>query len=80
MTGSESPAGLLEERPGDREVVELSLLLQAGQVAALEEAAWRRGVTAGELVRTLLRDFLRRSSSPWPSAGLRGPARRFEPF
>jgi DNA-binding response OmpR family regulator len=80
MTGSESPAGTREERPREPDVVELSLLLQAGQVAALEEAAWRRGVTAGELVRSLLRNFLEHGSPPCPSAGFPGPAHHYEPF
>jgi hypothetical protein len=41
------------------EVVELSLLLSAGQAADLEEAAFQRGATAGELVRRLVREFLK---------------------
>jgi hypothetical protein len=66
MIRSESPAGPREEHPGD--VVELSLLVDVRQVAALEEAAWLRGLTAAELVRTLLRDFLAESGPGRASA------------
>jgi hypothetical protein len=41
------------------DVVEIPLLLPGWQVAALETAAHRRGLTAGEMVRCLLRDFIR---------------------
>ena len=44
-------------RPGE-ECVELLVLLPAGQWAALEQAASRRGVTVGRLLRRLVRDFL----------------------
>jgi hypothetical protein len=39
-------------------VVEIPLLLSAGQASALESAAYRRGLTAGEMVRRLLSDFI----------------------
>jgi hypothetical protein len=39
-------------------VVELGLLLPGGQAAALEAAAHRCGLTTGQLLRRLLRDFL----------------------
>jgi hypothetical protein len=39
------------------EVVEVPLLLPGWQVSALERAAHRQGLTAGEMVRHLLRDF-----------------------
>jgi hypothetical protein len=40
------------------DVVEITLLLSGQQVSALENAAHDRGLTAAELVRGLLRDFL----------------------
>jgi hypothetical protein len=43
--------------PGD-EVVEVPLLLPGWQVSALASAAQDRGLTAGEMVRSLLRDFI----------------------
>jgi hypothetical protein len=42
----------------ESDIVEVPLLLPGWQVAALETAAHDRGLTAGEMVRTLLRDFL----------------------
>jgi hypothetical protein len=39
------------------EVVEVPLLLSGWQVSALERAAHKRGLTAGQMVRHLLRDF-----------------------
>jgi hypothetical protein len=49
----------------DREdVVEIPLLLQGWQMTALETAAHSRGLTAGEMVRDVLRDFLLRVSGP----------------
>jgi len=40
-------------------VAEVPLLLSAHEVAALEELANRRGLTAGQILRHLIRDFLR---------------------
>ena len=40
------------------EVVEVSLLLSAGQMFALEEAAHDRGMTAAEMFRQVLHDFI----------------------
>lgn len=40
------------------DVVEVPLLLPGWQVSALEEAAHDRGLTAGEMVRQLVRQFL----------------------
>jgi len=45
-------------REQDDEVVEVSLLLPGWQVTALESAAHDRGLTAAEMVRTLVRDFI----------------------
>ncbi len=44
----------------EAEIVEVPLLLPAWQVSALEQAAHQHGVTAAEMVRGLLRDFLSR--------------------
>ena len=53
------------------DVVEIPLLLSGWQVSALETAAHDRGLTAGEMVRSVLRDFLskvsRSSSTCTPS-------------
>ena len=43
------------------EVVEIPLLLSGRQMLALEEAAHHRGLTAGEMVRHLLQDFIAHS-------------------
>jgi hypothetical protein len=40
------------------EVVEIPLLLSIGQVSALESVAHQRGLTAGEMVRQVLREFI----------------------
>ena len=40
------------------EVVEVPLLLPGWQVAALADAARDRGLTAGEMLRHILRDFI----------------------
>ena len=42
----------------ERDVVEVPLLLPGWQVAALATAAQDRGLTAGEMMRHLLRDFI----------------------
>jgi hypothetical protein len=44
----------------EADVVEVGLLLPARQVAALEAVAHGLGLTAGELARRLLHDFLQR--------------------
>ncbi len=52
--GVEEPSLLSAE--GD--VVEMPLLLPGWQVTKLETVAYQRGMTAAEMVRYLLRDFL----------------------
>jgi hypothetical protein len=42
----------------DVEVAEVALFLHSGQVAALEWSAHRRGLTVGQLIRSLIRDYL----------------------
>jgi hypothetical protein len=44
----------------ESDVVEIPLLLAGWQVSALETAAHDRGLTAAEMVRHVLRDFLAR--------------------
>jgi len=44
-------------RAVDEEMVELSMLLPSSQAAPLEREAHRRGVTPGQLVRSIIRDF-----------------------
>jgi hypothetical protein len=51
--------GPSQHLPG--EVVEVPLLLSAGQMSALETAAHRHGVTAGEMVRRLLHHYIAES-------------------
>ncbi len=46
----------LPELP-ESDVIEVPLLLPGWQMSALEHAAHNRGLTAGEMVRHLLRDF-----------------------
>ncbi len=46
-----------ESRRLQEDVVELSFLLQKSQATALETEAERRGLTPGELIRCLIRDF-----------------------
>jgi hypothetical protein len=53
-----NPVGSLCCRETDDAVVEVSLLLPGWQASALESAAHDRGLTAAEMVRSLLRDFL----------------------
>jgi hypothetical protein len=48
----------------DSEVVEIPLLLAGWQADALERAAHARGLTAGEMVRSLLREFF--TAQPCP--------------
>jgi hypothetical protein len=58
---SSLPEGPVAEQafPGlpDSEVIEVPLLLPGWQMSALEDAAHKRGLTAAEMVRHLLRDF-----------------------
>jgi uncharacterized protein (UPF0212 family) len=42
----------------DESMVELMLLLPVAQASALEAAAWHRGLTVGQVLRQLVRDFL----------------------
>jgi hypothetical protein len=49
--------------PPSGEVSELLLLMPAGDATALERAAGRRGLTVGQMLRLLVRDFLRESDA-----------------
>jgi hypothetical protein len=63
MQGTEkrSLAGAPEEHAFRTwDVVELGLLLPAEAAAALEVEARHRGLTVGEMLRRLVRDFLKR--------------------
>jgi hypothetical protein len=55
----------------EAEVVELAVLLHAEDLAALEEAACRHGLTPGQVIRRLIREFL--------GPGAERPPRRAEP-
>jgi hypothetical protein len=44
--------------PFDGEVTELSVLVPGGQAVALEQAAHQRGLTAAQMLRRLIQDFL----------------------
>lgn len=46
--------------PGSEEIVELSLLLPAWQAEALEAAAHGRGLTTGQMLRSIIREFTRK--------------------
>jgi hypothetical protein len=48
----------------DAEVVEIPLLLPGWQVVALEQAAQDQGLTTGEMVRRLIRDFCQSDELP----------------
>jgi hypothetical protein len=46
-----------EVRNLDDEIVELSVLLPRQQAVPLEREARRRGLTAGQMIRSLIRNF-----------------------
>jgi hypothetical protein len=48
----------LDLRRLESDVVELSLLLPGWQLSALEKASRRQGVTAGQMVRRLVQQYL----------------------
>jgi hypothetical protein len=59
MRTREAPAvGVEESRGPDEGVIEVGLLLNGRQLAALEAAAHERGLTAGGLLRRLIGEFL----------------------
>jgi hypothetical protein len=64
---------------GGRDVTDVGLLLPLGQAAALAEAAHRLGLTAGEMVRRLIGDFLRRQRLEAHAAGNEDPEPVFSP-
>jgi hypothetical protein len=66
ITDSPVSTGFLAPRPGTREitpidndVVELALLLPRWQAEALEDAAFQRGLTTGQMLRKLIGASLR---------------------
>jgi hypothetical protein len=58
-----APAGLSDTCRAEEDVVEIPLLLPQWQVEALECAAHQKGLTAGEMIRQLLLDYLARQAS-----------------
>lgn len=48
----------------DGDMIELPLCLPSWQASALEEAAHSRGLTAGQMVRSLIQDFFGRFAQP----------------
>lgn len=54
MTGNPKSSFALDAS----EIVEVPLLLPGWQMSALERAAYLRGITAAEMVRQLLREFI----------------------
>lgn len=49
--------------PYESDVVEMPLLLSGVQMSALEQAAHTRGLTAAQMVRRLLREFIAEQST-----------------
>ncbi len=49
-----------------REMVEISLLLPGWQASALEDEAFRHGLSAAEMVRRLIRDHIARGADLGP--------------
>jgi hypothetical protein len=59
MTERERMEAAVADYPSDDlEVVEIPLLLPGWQIEALEKAAHARGVTAAEMLRTVLAQFI----------------------
>ncbi len=59
-------------------IVEVPVLLESWQLAALEAAASAHGLTAGNLVRCLLRDFLSSFETEWPASSDKSDAPKRE--
>jgi hypothetical protein len=69
MASPDSPTNGNERRDQDyflakEGIVELALLLPDWEAAALEEAAHRRGLTAGQLIRRLIQDYFGKFVQP----------------
>ena len=58
-----APAGLFDSCREEEDVVEIPLLLSHWQAEALESAAHQQGLTAGEMIRQLLLEYLARRAS-----------------
>jgi hypothetical protein len=54
--------------PPEGDVVEMPLLLPGWQVSVLETAAHDRGLTAAQMLRSLLRDFISGLDRPPPAS------------
>lgn len=61
----EADAAMNDPHLEGSDVIEVSLLLAGWQMSALERAAYHRGLTAAEMVRQLLRDFIADQSAPY---------------
>ena len=64
-----SPLTGFQAADGPPDVTEISILLPGWQLAALESAAHSRGLTSGQLVRRLLREFINRHEDGELEAG-----------
>ena len=60
------PGKMADLCPLDNDMVEMSLLLPTWQAEALEEAADHQGMTAGQMLRGVIRDFFTRLQSSEP--------------
>lgn len=64
------PSVLTADKPSanvslfDGDMIELPLCLPSWQATALEQAAHSRGLTAGQMVRSLIQDFFGRFAQP----------------
>jgi len=65
----EVPVYRKEISPLDGDMAELILLMPNGQTAALETAARERGLTVGQMIRRLIRGFLRQPAHLWDGDG-----------
>jgi len=60
----EVPVYRKEICPLDGDMAEIILLVSNGQTAALETVARERGLTVGQMIRRLIRSFLRQPAHP----------------
>src|SRR5438105_3170373 len=65
----EVPVYRKEISPLDGDVAELILLVPNGQTAALEAAARERRLTVGQMIRRVIRSFLRQPAHLWDGDG-----------
>ncbi len=65
------PPRASEPAATDSELVELMLLLPSVQAAHLEAAAHERGLTVGQMLRRIVRDFTDRAADASPARDTR---------